>query len=202
MSSTSSRAPRARAESRLRAPSRPVPGIVIGRDDARRAAALALEREEPVPCADVEDRQSLERGGQVRAGRAATAYRRPRCVMMPPPSRSCDTSEASPPTRASYWSCARHRGPHSVMWPSRHAGHRSCTKMKGSHGRVERHAQPAPHRLPDEGQPSDGRAAGARPLGGDGAVRADPRAAARAARSSSCTTGRRTPTAGSTSAPR
>ena len=43
------------------------------------------------------------------------------------------------------------------------------------HGRLERHAQSAAHRVPDEGEPADQRAGGARPLGGDGPVREDSR---------------------------
>ena len=47
-------------ESRLGAPAWPVPREVVGGDDARGAAALGLEGEEPVPRADVEDRQASE----------------------------------------------------------------------------------------------------------------------------------------------
>ena len=43
----------------------------------------------------------------------------------------------------------------------------------GSHARVERHPQPAAHRLPDEGQPADDRAGSAGALGGDGPLRED-----------------------------
>ena len=64
---------------------------------------------------------------------------------------------------------------------------------------MERHRQPAAHRLPDEGEPADDRAGDARPLGGDGPLREDSRAPRRARRSSCCTTARRTPTATSTS---
>ena len=71
-----------------------------------------------------------------------------------------------------------------------------------TYGRLEGHAQPAAHGLPDEGEPADRRAGGDRAVGRDGPVRPDPRSAARARRSSSCTTARPTPTATSTSAPR
>ena len=66
---------------------------------------------------------------------------------------------------------------------------------------MERHRQPAAHRLSDARQPADERAGGAGALGGG---RASTRASARPAaapRASSCTTVRRTPTATSTSAP-
>ena len=50
------------------------------------------------------------------------------------------------------------------------------TTMFGySHGGLERYAEPAADRLPDEGEPADRRAAGARPLEGDGPLPADPR---------------------------
>ena len=49
------------------------------------------------------------------------------------------------------------------------------------HGRLEELRQPAPHRLPHEGQPAGGRAGGDCPLGGDGPVRADCESAGRAA---------------------
>ena len=47
-------------ESCLRAPTGPVPGKVVGRDDPGGAAALGFEREEAVPGADVEHAQTGE----------------------------------------------------------------------------------------------------------------------------------------------
>ena len=50
-----------------------------------------------------------------------------------------------------------------------------CVQLADTHGRLEGHAQPAPHGVPDEGEPADDRAGSARPLGGDGSVREDSR---------------------------
>ena len=51
--------------------------------------------------------------------------------------------------------------------------HPSIIKSKDIHARVEGHRQPAAHRLPDEGEPADERAADARALAGDGPLRKD-----------------------------
>ena len=76
----------------------------------------------------------------------------------------------------------------------------ACGTIVSSYARVEGHAQPAAHDVSDEGQPADGRTGNDRVVGRRWTSTADPRARARARRSSSCTTGRRTPTARSTSA--
>src|SRR5262249_17453143 len=49
----------------LESPPGAAPRVVIGGDDAGRAAAFGLEREEPVPRADVQHRSALERRGKV-----------------------------------------------------------------------------------------------------------------------------------------
>ena len=73
----------------------------------------------------------------------------------------------------------------------------------GSHARVERHRQPAAHRLSDAGQPADDRAGGRSRAGRRMDLYAPhPRGPQGRPDASSCTTGRRTPTATSTSAPR
>jgi len=54
-------------------------------------------------------------------------------------------------------------------------------QLPDTNGRLEGHAEPAPHGVPNEGEPADERAADARTVGVDGPLRGDSRRAARRA---------------------
>src|SRR5205807_1976638 len=57
-------------------------------------------------------------------------------------------------------------------WAVRTLSHyMSRVQLTEHHGRLEGHAEPAPHGVPDEGKPADQRAGDARTVGGDGSVR-------------------------------
>src|SRR5918992_73486 len=57
-------------KSGLRAPPGGAPRVMVRGDDARGAAALALEREKSVPRTDVEDRAAFERCREVQPGQS------------------------------------------------------------------------------------------------------------------------------------
>ena len=89
---------------------------------------------------------------------------------------------------------------HGLAEPCACAPQSSQYNREIRHGRVERHLQPAADRLLHEGEPADDRAGNRGPLGRDGPLRQDSRRAQGRQDATCCTTGRRTPTARSTSA--
>src|SRR4029079_4644488 len=121
------------------------------------------------------------------ARRSASAASRRSSPRRPAFSTSASTTTGSATTRATYRSssdkpqaarrrtCAA-RPRHEAGRPKR--GDRPFSvQLTDIHGRLEGHAQPAPHGVPQEGEPADHRAGSPGAVGGDGPLREDSRRA-------------------------